>query len=219
MEIPNEWTFKNKDIATAFNLHVREQLPWYDLATRLVEHIVRNYTPKNGLIYDIGASTGNIGNAIADIIKTRNATLISIEESTEMCELNKSIGDVININALEYEFKKHDVSILFLVLMFIPTSKRKKFILNLVEKLNDGGVLIIFDKISNDGYMQNVMQRLTINEKLKNGADYESVIKKEFSLSGLQRPIDDDFLNSIPFKKHMVFKFGEFVGYVIEKNE
>jgi tRNA (cmo5U34)-methyltransferase len=218
MQIPNEWTFKNKDIAAAFDLHVREQLPWYDLATRLVEHIVRNYTPKNGLIYDIGASTGNIGNAISEIIKERNAALISIEESTEMCELNKSTDEVININALEYEFKKHDVSILFLVLMFIPTSKRKKFILKLVEKLNDGGVLIIFDKISSDGYMQNVMQRLTMNEKIKNGADYESVIKKEFSLSGLQRPIDDDFLNSIPFKKHMVFKFGEFVGYVIEKN-
>ena len=219
MEIPNEWTFKSESIATNFDYHVREQLPWYDLATRIVGHLVKNYTPKNGLIYDIGASTGNIGNAISEIIKERNATLISIEESKEMCLLNKSTGEVININALEYNFKKHDVAVLFLVLMFIPTSKRKLFILNLIENLNTGGILIVFDKVSSNGYMQNVLQRLTMSEKILNGSNCDDVIKKEFALSGLQRPIDSDFFDFLPNKKHTVFKFGEFIGYVIEKNE
>ena len=219
MEIPNEWTFKDQAIAINFDLHVREQLPWYDLATRIVKHLVKNYTPKNGIIYDIGASTGNIGNSISDIVIERNATLISIEESAEMCSLNKSSGEIINVNALEYNFKNHDVSILFLVLMFIPTSKRKLFILNLIENLNTGGILIVFDKVSSNGYMQNVLQRLTMSEKILNGSNCDDVIKKEFALSGLQRPIDSDFFDFLPNKKHTVFKFGEFIGYVIEKNE
>ena len=54
MEIPRDWTFQNKEVADKFDYHVREQLPWYEIATGLVAHIVRHYLPENGLMYDIG---------------------------------------------------------------------------------------------------------------------------------------------------------------------
>ena len=56
MDIPREWTFENTDVASGFDRHVREQLPWYDLVTGAVAHIARHYIPKDGLVYDIGAS-------------------------------------------------------------------------------------------------------------------------------------------------------------------
>ena len=33
MKIPNNWTFEDTEVAKNFNRHVREQLPFYDLAT------------------------------------------------------------------------------------------------------------------------------------------------------------------------------------------
>ena len=78
MKIPSNWTFENKEVAENFNNHVREQLPWYDLATQAVIHLARHYIPNNGLVYDLGASTGNIGNAIKDILTTRNAEFIAL---------------------------------------------------------------------------------------------------------------------------------------------
>ena len=30
MDIPREWTFENTKVASGFDRHVREQLPWYD---------------------------------------------------------------------------------------------------------------------------------------------------------------------------------------------
>ncbi len=85
MEIPREWTFKNAQIAKAFDKHVREQLPWYDLVTGALAHIARHYIPQGGLVYDIGASTGNIGRALAPTLKERKARLVGIESSNEMC--------------------------------------------------------------------------------------------------------------------------------------
>ena len=63
MQIPSEgsWSFDADGIADAFDDHVREQLPWYDLATDALIHIARHYIPEGGIVYDIGASTGNMG--------------------------------------------------------------------------------------------------------------------------------------------------------------
>ncbi len=81
MKIPREWTFENTQVASSFDNHVREQLPWYDMVTGAIAHIARHYIPKNGLIYDIGASTGNVGRAIAETLKERKAQLVGIESS------------------------------------------------------------------------------------------------------------------------------------------
>ena len=63
MQIPKNWTFENTSVAQNFDKHVREQLPFYDLATNAISHIARHYIQENKLVYDIGASTGNIGNS------------------------------------------------------------------------------------------------------------------------------------------------------------
>ena len=57
LKIPTDWTFKNANVAKHFDDHVREQLPFYDMATQAVEHIGRHYIPHGGLVYDIGRST------------------------------------------------------------------------------------------------------------------------------------------------------------------
>ncbi|WP_267079411.1 hypothetical protein [Limnobaculum xujianqingii] len=41
MKIPNIWTFKSTEIAERFDNHVREQLPWYQMATEMTAHLIR----------------------------------------------------------------------------------------------------------------------------------------------------------------------------------
>ena len=64
MKIPRDWTFKKFSIAKGFDRHVREQLPWYDLATGIVRHIVRHYLNRGGLVYDIGANGQLLGQGL-----------------------------------------------------------------------------------------------------------------------------------------------------------
>jgi tRNA (cmo5U34)-methyltransferase len=213
VKIPSEWTFLNKDVAEGFDKHVREQLPWYDLATAAVVHIARHYIPKGGLVYDIGASTGNIGRSLRDIIDDRQAEFIPIDQSREMCDKYEGPGTILCTDALEYDFKPFDLGIAFLVLMFIPPSKRGELIARLRSNILPGGALIVFDKlIPSSGYTASILWRMTLAGKLASGAKPEEIIAKELSLSGVQRPLSPSEI----YPGIEVFRFGDFGGWIIE---
>ena len=217
MEIPDTWTFKNAAVADGFDAHVREQLPWYEMATQAVAHLVRHYLPAGGKVYDIGASTGNIGRAVADVLDERGATLIAVEPAAEMAARYNAPGEILCMDATEVAYQPFDVAVLFLVLMFIPVSQRAALIESLRRSLRRGGCIIVFDKLDPpSGYLGAVTRRLTMLWKLTNGATPESIVAKELSLSGVQRPINPAILgpDAAPF-----FLFGEFAGYVIERPE
>jgi tRNA (cmo5U34)-methyltransferase len=55
LAIPCDWSFRDERIAAAFERHVREQLPWYELATGAAAHVARHYLPERGTVYDLGA--------------------------------------------------------------------------------------------------------------------------------------------------------------------
>ena len=216
MKVPKNWTFENKEVADDFDNHVREQLPWYDLATQAIIHIARHYIPNKGLVYDLGASTGNIGNAIKTILKERDCEFIGIEKSKEMLDMyNCDFGKVINEDVKEYNYKNFDLCIAFLTIMFIEPKYREHLLEDLYNKLNVGGAILIFDKIESvGGYIGTINYRLTLAEKVKT-TNYKDIIEKELSLQGVQRPINLKLLKK--YKPKLFFKFSDFVGYIIEK--
>jgi tRNA (cmo5U34)-methyltransferase len=208
-----DFKFTKNMVGENFNNHVKEQLPFYEMVTNAVTMIVRNYLPENGLVYDIGASTGNITANIKDFAIGRSAKVESIERSEEMAKTWNGYGIIHTANATEFDYKDFDVCICFLVLMFMSIEERKNLLLKLKNKLKQGGIIIVVDKLLVDGgYFGTVMRRLTLDWKLKNGATAEEIISKELSLSGVQRPMTKSELIGKEF-----FRFGEFVGWVIEE--
>lgn len=220
MNIPSEWTFKSESVADAFDRHVREQLPWYEMATNAVAHIVRHYLPENGLIYDIGSSTGNIGRALEQVILMRRARFIGLDNSEEMVARYKGPGECVVADAVEYEYQDFDVCVAFLVLMFIPPSKRTLLLKRLTTKIRPGGCLIIFDKVGTySGYLSTVLHRLTMLDKIRQGAMPADILAKEMSLGGVQRPLPAKFIEWIVPQAQPIFRYGEFAGWIIEGPE
>jgi len=216
MQIPQEWTFANEDVAKGFDHHVREQLPWYDLLTSAVAYIGRHYIPQNGLVYDIGASTGNIGRALQTTLDSRNAELIAIEESAEMAALYDGPGSLAITDALSFPYQPFDVAICFLIFMFFPPNMRETFLDRLKENLRPGGVIIVVDKCEAvQGYPATILSRIALSHKIAAGVRPEEIIEKELSLSGVQRPLDPSILGdeAVPF-----FRFGEFAGWILDYN-
>ncbi|MDX2095611.1 MAG: class I SAM-dependent methyltransferase [Alphaproteobacteria bacterium] len=215
MEKLKEWTFENAQVASGFDSHVREQLPWYELVTGAVAHIARHFIPKGGLVYDIGASTGNIGRALEETLKARKAQLIGIEASAEMCAKYDAPGELVQIDALDYRFQPYDLAICYLVLMFMPVEKRPAFIASLKSLIKPGGALLIVDKCeASSGYEATVFWRLTLAGKVAAGADARNIIAKELSLGGVQRPLDPAMLGD---DATLWFRFGDFAGWLITK--
>ena len=210
------WSFKNQNIANGFDSHVREQLPWYELATKAVEFIARNYLSEGGTVYDIGASTGNISLALDSLIRERSARLIAVEESWQMVAKYRGHGTMIPANALDVAYENFDVAIFFLTFMFLPIAKRQGFLQQLIQRMNKGGAIIMVEKVNpKDGYVGSVIRRMTMNWKMMAGASPEEIIKKDLSLCGVQRPVCPSEIGQAT----EFFKMGEFVGWIIEKEQ
>lgn len=77
-----DWTFHG--FAGEFDGHVREQLPWYELASAAMGLIARQYIPKEGKVYDLGASTGNVGRVLAPTLEARCARLTALDECPDI---------------------------------------------------------------------------------------------------------------------------------------
>lgn len=214
-----DWTFETSEIANTFDSHVREQLPWYDMATDAVSYIVKNYLQKGGVVVDIGASTGNITAKLLPLTKEREAKIVAIDSSHPMVtQLWKRFADHGNVSVVAEDITKIDIPeanvyILFLTLMFVRAEDRQALLYELRSKLKDGGVIIIVDKVAdNYGYFSTVLKRLTMHWKLEQGAKPEDVLIKEMSLAGVQIPITSDLISD----GKLFFRMGEFAGWVID---
>ncbi len=217
LEIPRNWTFRSKTVARNFDDHVREQLPWYDLATNAVAHFGRHYIPRGGRVYDIGASTGNVGLALRETLDQRQARFTAIEASQEMADRYQGPPELVVADAVGFEFEPFDFAVCFLVLMFLPIETRWAFVARLHKLVKPGGALLIVDKVQAPaGYLGTAFSRLTLQQKLAVGANPEAILRKELSLAGYQRPVDPACL---PASAWRFFQVGEFVGWVITQKE
>jgi tRNA (cmo5U34)-methyltransferase len=220
VDIPKDWTFKNKAVADEFDFHVRQQLPWYDLATGLVAHLVRHYLPQNGIIYDIGCSTGNLEIALGDLPQKRNARFIPIDNSPEMVDLYQGKYNVIIDDAQNITYEHFDVAVCFLCLMFLSVEDRKRLTEKLRDNVKRGGCVIIVDKTEMAaGYLATVLHRATIAGKVASGAPSDEIVAKELSLAGIQRPLPNGYIERRFFTPIEIFRFGEFAGWIYTRDE
>lgn len=217
LEIPQHWTFRSQAVAKHFDRHVREQLPWYDVAMNAVAHFGRHYIPNGGRVYDIGASTGNIGNAMRETLTQRKAKFTAIDESQEMADRYAGPPQLVVADAVSFDYEPFDFAVAFLVFMFLPVATRGSFLRRLQGLTKPGGALVILDKIQMPpGYVGTAFSRLTLQQKLAVGAEPAAILQKELSLAGYQRPFDTRLL---PKTARVFFQVGEFVGWIIEAPE
>lgn len=216
LKVPAEWTFKTPAIAKAFDSHVREQLPWYEMATGAVAHVARCFVPQNGTVIDVGCSTGNVGRALSGLLSARNARFTPVDPSWEMAQIYDGPGDLCVMSAEEFDFfkEKPDLIVCFLSLMFVSVKHRSIVMTRMKNALAPGGAIIAVDKIvPRGGYIGTVNYRLTLAAKYEAGATPQEIIRKELSIAGLQRPLVESELDGfVEF-----FRFGDFGGYVWEK--
>lgn len=217
LTVPENWTFKSPDVVEHFDSHVRESLPWYEIATGAVAHIARSYIPQDGVVIDVGASTGNIGRAIAGTLDARSAELLALDPSAAMAPAYDAPGQFIVADAETFDFagKKPDVIICFLSLMFVPVAARAGLLERMQAAVQPGGAIIVVDKmIPRPGYVGTVNFRLTLAAKYEAGASPAEIIAKELSIAGVQRPMSEEELPGfVEF-----FRFGDFAGFIWERS-
>lgn len=216
MKIPAHWTFNRPEVAQGFDDHVREQLPWYDIATFGTLCLGSHYLGDGSRAYDIGAANGNIARAFEEIIKARSVDFVSIEASKEMAKTWVAPGRLIVADVCKIPLEPANLIVSFLTLIFIPPEERSALLRRLQESLKPGGALILVERMApGSGYPALAMSRLTLAQKRAAGADAGEIFDKEMSLIGVQRPVYQGLL--VGFTEW--FRVGDFAGWIYERPE
>ena len=216
-EDTGHWSFDNKKLSETFISHVNEQLPWYGMVTDGIRNIVTHYLPEEGSVIDIGCATGNTLLEIGSILKHRGAKYVGYEKSLPMAQLASRYieglrATIVNEDFCDTKIEAFDVAIANLTLMFMSYEKRTLVINDLLKAKRPGGVIITVDRMEQEfGNFGTCMNRLVFEQKIKNGATFDEVCKKDLSLAGVQRPLSEE---EIPPEAISWFQFGPFVGWV-----
>jgi tRNA (cmo5U34)-methyltransferase len=212
--IPPEWSWEAPGLVENFDQHVREQLPWYDWTTTALVEVVRNYLPKNGTMYDIGASTGNIELACRHILDARGAKLIAVEPSSEMRSAYRGRVIPVDSTAEELQVEPFDVAVFMLTLCFIAPEDRAAVTKKFRHAMRRGGAMIFVERMEPpDGYPAIVLQRVNWALKMAAGSDPGDVLRKDMSLGGIQRPVRPW---DLPEDAVEWFRLGDFAGWIAE---
>lgn len=215
-DMPSRWSFEIPAVASHFDAHVREQLPFYELATSAVADLVRFYLQNGGTLLDIGASTGNVTRSCAGVLYERKASAISVEPSIEMADRFNGVGKVINARIEDMDVPPCDVAVSFLTLGFVPPKRRRTLIESIVRAISPGGAFIFVERIEPE--VNATASRLLLSAaKLRNGSPPQQVVAKEVSIAGVLRPLSGEMLEG--FSPWLFFAYGDFRGYVIERPE
>lgn len=208
-----QWSFDAPELD--FEHHVREQLPWYDVATELTANIAAHFIGERGRVYDIGASTGNMSRAIQATIPDRSVEYLSVEPAEHLARQWTGPGRLFTESAENITFAKFDVAVCFLTLMFMHPEDASELVEHLIDECRPGGAILCVERTHPVSPSLGVATaRAILAAKIRAGVPPEEIVGKEISLTGVQRPLAQEVFTSrggVEF-----FRYGDFSGWVIE---
>ena len=224
------WVF-NKNVAIAFDRHVRQSIPFYELIQKYIISLSEWFIKDNSLIYDLGCSTGETARNILKFNKQKRIKFkyIGIDNSKQMIKLAKKkikkkniIFKTADINNILFN-KNSDLFISLLLFPFLKLHDRQKLLKKIYSSLKIGGALIFVDKVySENPLVQDIFNQIYFDSKIENKLTTTQILNKAKSLRGsmnlYQQPELIKFCKNAGFKKiDVFFKWFNFVGFIAIK--
>ena len=224
------WRF-NTEVVKVFDSHVRKSVPMYDEFHSMIADLSQWFIEEGTNVYDIGTSTGEGLKNVVDVHKGKNINFIGIDESKDMFEEAKErFKDYSNIGFINGDISNEDIVVsnasvvtAILTLQFIPKRKRQSVINKIYNGLNDGGALIIIEKvIGSNARFDEMFIELYHDFKLKQGFSEGEVFSKSRAIRGVMQPntVSENIklLDKAGFKDiDIFFKWCNFVGMIAIK--
>ncbi|CAG4994190.1 Carboxy-S-adenosyl-L-methionine synthase [Dyadobacter sp. CECT 9275] len=143
-------------VVNVFDDMVNRSVPYYGEIQRMVAELAADHALPGTSIYDLGCSTGTTLIGLNELVP-QDIPFIGIDESAEMiskCDIKlKEAGLTRPYELLvddlhqQPRIQNASVVILCLTLQFVRPLYRSKLLKNIYEGLNQGGVLILVEKV------------------------------------------------------------------------
>ncbi len=223
-----DWSFSG-DVPKNFDSHVSKSVPMYYEGHNLVCRLSDFFLYDTSKCYEIGSSTGELTNKLANHNKHKKINFIGIDPIQGMIDISnekcKNLPDVtfLHEDIMNVELEKSDLIISYYTIQFIKPRIRQLVFDKIYESLNWGGAFILFEKVrACDARFQDIMTALYTDYKLEQGYTEQEIVSKTRSLKGVLEPFSTkgniDLLKRAGFTDiTTVFKYVSFEGFLAIK--
>ncbi len=226
-----DFNFDDK-VANVFGDMLKRSIPGYSAIISAVGMLTKLYAKPNSNYYDLGSSLGASALAMRRNINHPNCKVIAIDNSEAMVKRSRDIIGMDNSptpieifcdDIRNWKIENATVVVLNYTLQFISPQNRDQIIQNIFDGLNDGGILILSEKIVfEDEKLRDRQIERYHNYKRLNGYSDIEISKKKDALENVLIPetieMHKNRLRSAGFKTadvwHQAFNF---ISIVAEK--
>ncbi len=219
----------DEEVASVFDDMINRSVPFYKDVLELVSMLAVKNVEENGLIYDLGCSTGS---TLIEIFakSDKKLKLIGLDSSKAMIERAKRKAKAYNAtiefiegDILEFNFKKAELFISNYTLQFIRPLKRDKLVKKIYNSLKEEGIFIFSEKvISEDKTLNKQLIDIYFDFKKRQGySDFEIMQKRE-ALENVLVPYsvkeNEEMIKNAGFKYcETIFRWANFVTFFARK--
>lgn len=226
----------NEEVANVFDDMLSRSVPFYVEQQSLIEEIANRFWIPGTTAVDLGSSTGTTLIRFAKILGP-DARLIGYDNSNPMLERARNNTEEagvaeqtefrfadLNGELDEIDVKKASVVTLCWTLQFVRPLRRDILIKKIYDEMEDGGVLIVTDKVlTNDSDMNRYFIDFYYDFKKRNGYSDEEILKKREALENVLIPyrVDENFelFRRNGFKTvETFFQWYNFAGFLCVKS-
>ncbi|MFE7591348.1 methyltransferase domain-containing protein [Kitasatospora sp. NPDC057512] len=185
------WTFGG-DVFQTFDEHVSKSVPLYREGHELVAQLSDFFVRPDGLVLDVGCSTGTLIRTLAERHQGSGARFLGVDvepgmaaAAAEQCAAYPEIS-ILEADAAAMELDRLDFATLYYTLQFMPRERRRTLLASLYAALPEGGALVVFEKVrSATPMLQDLMQQTYQEFKVNQGYTPDEVLGKSRSLKGV----------------------------------
>ncbi|MFT5506519.1 MAG: tRNA (cmo5U34)-methyltransferase [Gammaproteobacteria bacterium] len=145
----------DENVARVFSDMISRSVPGYKLLLRLITLFADIFVRHDSRVYDLGCSLGEASVVVAEQTRDRRVEIFGIDNAEAMINRCKLLSEWSNINWICNDIRSVQITnasmvILNLTLQFIDPDERQSLIDHVYEGLNEGGALILTEKITSD---------------------------------------------------------------------
>lgn len=146
----------DESVVDVFPDMIQRSIPGYETIIHTIGELAKANVKPNTNVYDLGCSLGAASLSIARATQDTDCNIIGIDSSQAMVERCKRMVQAFNLpnpvniiqqNAQDTEIKNASLVVMNFTLQFIPPADRQALLQKIYNGLNDGGILILSEKI------------------------------------------------------------------------
>jgi tRNA (cmo5U34)-methyltransferase len=192
----------NDEVAAVFPDMLRRSIPGYAASLEAIGSLAARYVRPGSNCYDLGCSLGAASLAMRQGIRAGGCRIVAIDNAPAMIERCRSIVheeylrdpsgtpiDVVTGDILEAGLSNASMVVLNYTLQFLPVAERETMIMRIFDGLNDGGLLVLSEKVVDpDPAMEALLVDLHHEHKRRNDYSALEISRKRAALENVLVP-------------------------------